>query len=323
MLNDDCLGTIIMYCKRTTVFNLVALSRRCKKVMLSMYNIHYVLTKLTSRFMTSKEVKYYDRIVSANNKLWLYCINGYTNYDHLTHLSIDYYDNKYDLPKNLIYLRFLDNFDTKVMNYPKEIICLYFGKKYNQSVDNLPNKLKYLYFGEKFNQPVDNLPNGLLCLCFGHKKMCYVKDCFNQSINNLPKSLMTLTLGNAFNQPIDKLPTNLKFLSFGDGFDNFINMLPSNLIHVRLGKNFDGEQMHKLPMSVIRLDIMYTHIEHLLKLIIPDNLKEIRVISDTAIEDLSDLNEMLPVLRSEFMGVIKVILTSQSSYFYRETILKY
>lgn len=118
----------------------------------------------------------------------------------LTHLTLsDCFNSPFkgNLYKNLIYLKFGDEFDQSII-LPPNLEEIEFGKKFNSSVVYNEN-LKIVRFGGNFNRSIDELPDSILSIVFpGSSK---------------------------FNQPINKLPIKLEYLSLRSEFNNTINLL--------------------------------------------------------------------------------------------------
>jgi hypothetical protein len=154
----------------------------------------------------------------------------------VTHLELDTYNEKINLPPKLRLLKLLGRAAGESCQFlPETLEVLEVGGRFNGDVDRLPPNLRTLFL-LSCEQPLDNLPNGLETLV--------IRSDFNHPVDNLPASLKSLTLSDEFNQTLTKLPKSLSFLKLGFGFGESLANLPDSIEYLVLDANY---QHHRIP----------------------------------------------------------------------------
>ena len=150
----------------------------------------------------------------------------------VTHLNLTTASHvgRFHLPKSLISLTFVDDFDQslELLTIPTNLQNLTLGGRFNQSLERAKS-LQSLTFADDFDQSLESvtLPNSLQKLTFGSD--------FNQSLERVtwPNSLQNLTFGREFNQSLEHvtLPNSLQKLTFGSNFNQSLEgvTLPHSL----------------------------------------------------------------------------------------------
>jgi len=180
--------------------------------------------------------------------------------DNITHITCYNEFQIVNLPKNLLYLSFIDSIDkedftdeqnNKIINGQSIINNLPFSLKYLAGMfyiplDNLPQSLEYLHIYSCYEYELNNLPLGLKCL----KINCN----YNRALNNLPLNLIYLEInGEHFNQSLDFIPDSIEHIIISSNDTIKFNKLPINLKSLCIDEHFIIKNITILPQSLTKL----------------------------------------------------------------------
>lgn len=191
-------------------------------------------------------IKYYDRFISTIEPTDKY-------------ISLNYYNEKYDIIPNHIINLSLHNSKNKYNNLPSsiELLNIFRGEKTN--VNNLPKSLHILDIHStysKYNLHINNLPNNIIKI--------RIKN--NIKLNNLPHSLKILyTSDNKY--ICNKLPYNLETYStiFYNNTRLRINNLPKNIKELYLKNTINSNNFGKLTDITINSNCKINNLPHSIK----------------------------------------------------------
>jgi hypothetical protein len=219
------------------------------------------------------KISQYNKLVFSNYTDAHICIktNNKYYYEYYNKYLLSKFNQKVDLPPNLVHINFGYFFNQKV-DLPPNLVYINFGEYFNQKVD-LPLNLVYINFGEYFNQKVD-LPPNLIYLTFGHKfnqkvdlplNIKYLKiDCNNKNlIDYLPDSIEELILDSNFDLELNDLPQSIKKIIFNSyTYIHELNCLPSNIEYIQLPQ-FYNKEIIKYPnkLKTIKCSNNYKYVD--------------------------------------------------------------